>query len=207
MSDQPFWGGDESYDPTLAPSDQDVRDEPEPGISDDSDPDADVDDASDADGPGGSGRESKDTPRGREQRGVSRAKMLRAAQKALDLHGADETRRHRVGVILGLDDPDIPALAVAAVEAGRASVSRPVDDIEKIATAEPMVAVVAAIAQAENRDRFATAWAVAGCYSERLGKRPPSVPTKAAFEFASAVCAFGEDVFADMQASLELVRR
>lgn len=191
MSDMPFWGGDQQ-DP--APHHEDDSYSQDPDVPDHHE----ADDADDE-------RAGKDPRRPRES-GVPKAKLVKAAQKALDLHGVDDIRRHRVAAIIGLSDPDIPALAVASVLVRATTLTRPVDDIEKIATEDPMAAVISAIAQAENRERFAAAWTVAACYTDKLGPKPPAVPTKAAFEFASAVTVFGEDVFADMRASLDLIR-
>lgn len=132
-----------------------------------------------------------------------RGQLRRVAGLALALRDADAGVRELAADLVGAGPDDVAGLAVAVFESA-GGLRRRFDDIVAIASAEPMEAVIGAIAAAENHDRFKAAWDMLAHRADLPG-RVPAAQTKAGAEFAKAAQKLTDDDLAALRAPLDLV--
>ena len=136
-------------------------------------------------------------------RKTSRSQLRRVAGLALALRDTDAAVRQLTADLVGAGPDDVAGLSVALFESA-GGLRRRFDDIVAIASAEPMEAVIGAIAAAENHDRFKAAWDMLAHRAD-LPARVPAAQTKAGAEFAKAAQKLTDDDLAALRAPLDLV--
>lgn len=142
------------------------------------------------------------------RRKAARAASRRAIRQALILSGVSARKRDELAVLIGSKHSDVENLAMAALEANRTALRRPIADVLAVADAEdPWTAMTEATgwAMAADQSRFRAAWAALSRVCPDLPASAPLNPAKAGSAFARAASALSQESRAALSAPLDLL--
>lgn len=139
----------------------------------DGEDDTDSGSASSNSGPSGSatapGRAKAARPAARMNDRTQRALVRRAAEKAVEISGANPHHRTMLAKLLGIDDDDVVAITVAAVGGSTVAVA---DDLFSLTDADPMEAGIMAAELAADKSRAKALWTLLVSVKAAKGEMP-----------------------------------
>jgi hypothetical protein len=129
----------------------------------------------------------------------------KAVNRTLAIAALPKAKALLLATLVGVTDPgDVAALAVAALEAGRAE-REVLRRLSEIAAADAMHAGALAVGLFEERLLFRSAWAVLAALGAEMPASPPAVQTKAGLALAKAAKNLDKAKLADLDALSVLI--
>jgi hypothetical protein len=134
-----------------------------------------------------------------------RTLVRKAVLRTVSIAALPKAKARLLATLLAVSDPtDVAAVAVAAVEAGRAQ-REVVRRLSEIAGADAMDAGVLAVGLFEDRSLFRSSWAVLAALGAEMPASPPAVQTKAGLALAKAAKNLDKANLADLDALALLI--
>ena len=134
-----------------------------------------------------------------------RTLVRKAVLRTVAIAALPKAKARLLATLLAVSDPtDVAAVAVAALEAGRAQ-REVVRRLSEIAGADAMDAGVLAVGLFEERSLFRSSWAVLAALGAEMPASPPAVQTKAGLALAKAAKNLDRAKLADLDALALLI--
>ena len=134
-----------------------------------------------------------------------RTLVRKAVLRTVAIAALPKAKARLLATLLAVTDPtDVAAVAVAALEAGRAQ-REVVRRLSEIAGADAMDAGVLAVGLFEDRSLFRSSWAVLAALGADMPASPPAVQTKAGLALAKAAKNLDKANLADLDALALLI--
>ena len=134
-----------------------------------------------------------------------RTLVRKAVLRTVAIAALPKAKARLLATLLAVTDPaDVAAVAVAALEAGRAQ-REVVRRLSEIAGADAMDAGVLAVGLFEYRSLFRSAWSVLAALGADMPASPPAVQTKAGLALAKAAKNLDKANLADLDALALLI--
>jgi hypothetical protein len=134
-----------------------------------------------------------------------RTLVRKAVLRTVAISALPKAKARLLATLLAVTDPtDVAAVAVAALEAGRAQ-REVVRRLSEIAGADAMDAGVLAVGLFEDRSLFRSSWAVLAALGAEMPASPPAVQTKAGLALAKAAKNLDKANLSDLDALALLI--
>ena len=134
-----------------------------------------------------------------------RTLVRKAVLRTVAIAALPKAKARLLATLLAVTDPtDVAAVAVAALEAGRAQ-REVVRRLSEIAGADAMDAGVLAVGLFEDRSLFRSSWAVLAALGAEMPASPPAVQTRAGLALAKAAKNLDKANLADLDALALLI--
>jgi hypothetical protein len=136
---------------------------------------------------------------------AKRTLVRKAVLRTVAIAALPKAKARLLATLLAVSDPtDVAAVAVVALEAGRAQ-REVVRSLSEIAGADAMDAGVLAVGLFEERSQFRSAWSVLAALGAEMPASPPAVQTKAGLALAKAAKNLDKAKLADLHVLAQLI--